>query len=368
MWFPYARSVERLRQAPGPDVKGDIRLALKMALAAWLSWMAARWLGAERPLFAALLPLIVMTNDPYAVISVSFDRVLGVVAGVALGVAVVALHASEVSAVGLGLLLGALLGLGLRVRSSAPNAEAAISFLFVIALARENSSVGLDRIWETVVGAGITIVVAALVWPPDPVRIVRLQLSRQRKALQAALGSIAEELEQANGDGSPLLEQVRAQSLEVMKDVMSIDSARRALRVSPLRRKHADSFERVQQRLRLAARLHRHTRSTARALRDTPLELLGGESALALARAARCMQAALGCVLRARDATTLLRDAQQALTHADSSQPTLVVLRGQLERLLADLADEVHVSPNTRRDMNAAAFAATKTFSHDVSR
>ena len=69
-----------LRALRAGDLRSEVRLALKMTLGGTIAWWLAVELGAKRPIFAALVPLIAMTGDPFAAVSVSLSRIVGVFA------------------------------------------------------------------------------------------------------------------------------------------------------------------------------------------------------------------------------------------------------------------------------------------------
>src|SRR6185312_9967884 len=68
------------------DVRAELQLALKVTLAGTLSWWATSALGAHLPVFAVLVPLVALTGDPFSSLSVSVDRMVGVFAGVGIGI------------------------------------------------------------------------------------------------------------------------------------------------------------------------------------------------------------------------------------------------------------------------------------------
>src|ERR1700757_3113218 len=90
------------------DLVTEVRLALKMTLGGTIAWWLAVELGARRPIFAALVPLVAMTGDPFAAVSVSLSRILGVFAGVGIGIAFVHLPVNLTLRVALVLLVGTL--------------------------------------------------------------------------------------------------------------------------------------------------------------------------------------------------------------------------------------------------------------------
>ena len=70
----------------------DLRLVAKIGLATVLAWWISELLGADRPAFAAIVPLVALrADDPYGVLGVSVFRILGTVAGIAIGVASLAI-------------------------------------------------------------------------------------------------------------------------------------------------------------------------------------------------------------------------------------------------------------------------------------
>src|SRR3954449_11502217 len=97
------------------DLRAEIRLALKMALGGTAAWWLAGELGARRPIFAALVPLVAMTGDPFAAISVSIGRIVGVFAGVGIGIALVHVSVGLTVRVALVLLAGTIGSVVLKV-------------------------------------------------------------------------------------------------------------------------------------------------------------------------------------------------------------------------------------------------------------
>ncbi len=94
-----------------------------------------------------------MTGDPFAAVSVSIGRILGVFAGVGIGVGITHLDAAPTLKVAIALLLATVAGIVLKV-GQRPNLEVPIAALFLIGFAGANvSALGIQRIWETGVGA-----------------------------------------------------------------------------------------------------------------------------------------------------------------------------------------------------------------------
>jgi len=309
------------------DLRQELRLAAKMTLAGTLSWWTASALGAHRPIFATLVPLVVMTGDPFSAVSVSVDRMLGVFAGVGIGIALVHLTLPGTITVGIALAAGTAVGILLRVGQRV-NVQAAVSALFMIGVAG-SSHVGVTRVWETAIGAVISIVVATAVWPPDPLRELRHRLDRLRNELVDDLTAIALDLATGGDEHAVALEEIRTRSLEAVKDVFELEPARRAMRWNPRRRHDVAGVDVLEARINLAARLYRHTRSIARDVVDLPVR-----SPL-LASAARDLADAADRKLTGSDAGEQLERAAAALVAPHDGAAAIVAV--QLRQFLADL-------------------------------
>jgi uncharacterized membrane protein YgaE (UPF0421/DUF939 family) len=308
----------------GRDVRGELRVAAKTTLAGTLAWWATSALGAHLPVFAVLVPLVAMTGDPFSAVSVSVDRMVGIFAGVGIGIGVVHLHTHTTPLVALALGAGMVAGIVLRVGARV-NVQAAVSAIFMIGVAGSTGA-GIARVWETAVGAAITLAVAVLLWPPDPLRALRLRLDRVRQELATDLAASAEAL--ATGEELQL-ENVRAHSLDAIRDFFEVAPARRALRWNPLRRGDVALLPDVERRIGLAARLYRHARSISRDIADSRLR------DARLAAATRHLADAADRALGDGDASPAMARAEREL--AAEAHGEAAIVAAQLRQLLADL-------------------------------
>jgi uncharacterized membrane protein YgaE (UPF0421/DUF939 family) len=320
------------------DLLVELRVALKMTLAGSLSWWLATLAGEPRPIFAALVPLVAMSGDPFSAVNISTARVLGVFAGVAIGVGVLRLPIATLALVALALLLGTLAGMLLRV-GGRPNVQAAISALFLIGLGASGAAdAGVARVWETAIGAGVTVLVSVLVWPPNPVRELRARLDRLRTDLTDDLAAVADDLATASGAAQAYLESgLRGRSVEAVREVLELDRARTALRWNPLRRNDIGAFGRLERRLLLAARLYRHARSLARDVSDADDSLCGSDAGRALAALTHALAEAAQLALSGRDPAASLARADAQVAGISREQGDARVVRMQLRQMLADL-------------------------------
>lgn len=321
------RRLDPLRAFRERDLVVELRLALKMALGGTAAWWLAVELGARRPIFAALVPLVAMTGDPFAAVSVSFGRILGVFAGVGLGIGFVHLDTGSTLRIALALLVACVVALALRV-GERPNLEVPIAALFMIGFATANvSQLGVQRIWETAVGALVAILVSSFLWPPDPVRELTRQLERLRREVVRDLAAVADDL--ATGRRTMRLDDVREHSLDAVRDVFALEGARRALRWSPLRHRDAHAVDALAARIHLAARVYRHTRAVARDVFDTNVR------DASLAAATRDLADAVDRALGGAASDDPLARAAGALDAPLEGEAAIVA--AQLRQLLADL-------------------------------
>ena len=317
------------RLLAGRDLVAELRLAIKMTIGGTGAWWIASELGAKRPLFAALVPLVAMNGDPFAAVSVSIARILGVFAGVGIGLALTHVAVGSTWRVAIALIVATLVGIVLKV-GERPNLEVPIAALFLIGFASANvSQLGVQRIWETAIGAVVAVVVSAVLWPPDPIRELERRLHRLRQQLAADLAAIADDLATGSGVTAQLLDDLREHSLEAVRDVFELAPARRALRWNPLRRNDVRLVDELEERINLGARAARHVRSIGRDVTDTDVR------SRELAAATRHLADALDRALLGQERTEALGRAGQELDAAGNGDQAIVA--AQLRQFLADL-------------------------------
>ncbi len=234
---------------------------VRIVIAALVGWQLALWIlddgGAHPPLYAAIVPLVAMRDEPYSALNVSIDRLLGVVAGVCVGLAVVHLLGVTLPAVGLvigiGLLFGAVLRLG-----PALNVQGALSGLLVFTNP-DPEFYGVSRLWETGLGAGVTVVLSAVLFPANARRTFEAELTHAADDLADLLRRLAE-LVTASRTGLPEPEAVAAlldaaHELEVRTRALptTLDSAVTAVTRNPLRRRDREPLAALRPRAELGA-------------------------------------------------------------------------------------------------------------------
>ena len=315
----------------GRDLGAESRVATKMALASSLSWWLATLAGEQRPVFAALVGLIALSGDPFSALNVSIARILGVFVGVAIGIGALQLDVRLVFVVVIALLAGTLAGISLRV-GDRPNIQPAVSALFLVALGRSGAfHAGVARLWETAIGAGVTLLVAVLLWPPHPVRELQQRLDRLRRDLVGDVGLVAGDLAFGSHAVGARMEEIRTRSVDAVREVLALEQARRALRFNPLRRRDIDELAMLENRINLAARLYRHARAVARDVSDTAVE------SAELGAALRAVAEAADVALRGEDSRAAVAAADERLRAVEPDSGDVLVVRSQVGQMLADL-------------------------------
>lgn len=189
-----------------------------------------------------------MRDDPYSALNTSFDRLLGVVAGIAIGVLVAGWLGPSVYAVGLVLLVGLLGGILLRVGPSL-NVQVCLSALIVFA-SPQPGQLAVTRLWETVVGAVVTVALSPLLFPPDAHRALSRAYEELVSEVARHLSDLSVVVEHADRHPARLAElrgaaaetERRAQDLPV-----TLTTAIRSVRYNPLRRGQEPSLQAMAQ-------------------------------------------------------------------------------------------------------------------------
>jgi hypothetical protein len=156
-----SRELARLRR----DGRASLLWSMRITVAATASYlMASLFFPSTQPLLAPLTAMLVVQVTPISLLASGLDRVIAVVAGVALAIGFAAVVPLEWWSLGVLILISITVGQFLRLRSNL--VEVAISAMLVLGVGAIGAEAAAwQRIAETLVGAAVGII-ATLVFPP----------------------------------------------------------------------------------------------------------------------------------------------------------------------------------------------------------
>ena len=164
----------------------EVPQIVRIVIVAAVSWQACIWLGATvAPIYAVLVPLVSLKADPFSAFNLSWSRLVGVVGGLLIGIAVTRVVSLDLLAVTVVLGLSLLIGMVVRV-GNAPNLQIAVSALLIF-VSPDAGAYGLTRLWETGVGTVVTAGLTPFLFQADPLKAARDELRGLAATLTAAL-------------------------------------------------------------------------------------------------------------------------------------------------------------------------------------
>ena len=139
---------------------------VKMAVAVALAWIGSQLLlPNELPIFAAIAALLVVQPSVNQTLGRAIERTAGVIGGVIIA-STIGFFLGQSSWVVLGtIVVSILVAWALRL-SPVSASQIPISAMLVLALGSTTPGYALDRILETFIGAGIALIINALIVPP----------------------------------------------------------------------------------------------------------------------------------------------------------------------------------------------------------
>src|SRR3954469_7900745 len=281
------------RPFPMNRLRGRLWPILQTALAATTAWYAAVLLLPDgRPSFASIAAVICLGASYGQRGSKALQLVAGVVLGICVASALVALIGAGSLQIGLMVVLAmtaaVLLGGGELL-----TAEAAVSAILLVSLDPHSSDVSftLNRILEGLIGGGVALAVTSLVFPPDPA----LHVGRAAQAVFSGLGAALERLSAALAAGDAevageALAEARALDALVAEFDKGLRSGGATAFPSPRRRaalaeldRYGGSFAQVDFAVRDTRVLARHAVRLLRSRQPVPATLAEATSELGLA-------------------------------------------------------------------------------------
>jgi hypothetical protein len=238
--------LRRLTRLRGDGSPLGLRTA-KTTLAAVISWeLALRLPGSQPPVLAPLTALLVTQVTLVKTITGSFQRVASVTAGVllALGVAdLLGLHWWSV-----GLVIFVSLAIGQVLKLGSHRMEVPISALLVLTLGG-TPGVARTRMLETLIGAGVGVVVNAVLVPPVYIRpageAIYELADDMARVLEGAAADLAEGW--SGEDAYERLLEARELDREVGEAREAVGQAEDSLRLNPRRRLVGDPSDELRE-------------------------------------------------------------------------------------------------------------------------
>ena len=256
--------------APTLVSRAQLLLAAKAAVAAGIAWTVALVIDPNsRPYFAPLAVILVVQPTVYDSLSRAFQRVVGVVLGVAAALAVSHFLTPSGWSISIIIFAGLIFGWSLRLGPQGA-VQVPVSALLVFAVGSATPGYGGRRVVETLIGSAIAIL-AVLATPsaPTPERVLSNALAPLRHCgdVLVKIGSAISSPwtpEQAEG--------WRRQALGLVETTTKARQGHEALQVTARWNARAlrqgPVLERADEALRAGERIAIQTRSIARALAD----------------------------------------------------------------------------------------------------
>lgn len=326
----------------GATARREAAQAARITVCAAVAWQIALWLGASNPpVFAALVPLVALQGDPFAVIGLSLERLAGVIAGIAIGI--VALDLTSRSTVTLALTLAAAFAVGmlLRVHGRA-NPQVAISALLVLSVP-DPGTYGHERLWETGVGAAVAMLLGPFLWPPNPLRELERETALAGRDLLEDLRRTASLVGTPATEATANREHVHDHARAARLAASDAPKAGRAARFSPLRRSQGDAIAAVGTRADLTARVgfqvERLAQDVEAYARRDDLAEQWATAAGPVQQLAEDAATAAGVAFQDGDPSAAVAEGRQAMVEYREVDPSAlgVILRRPISALLDEL-------------------------------
>lgn len=141
-------------------------LIYKMGLASGIAWEVAKLVGSKHPYLAPLTVILSLQSTIDQSIRYSYHRIIGTVIGVSVTTAI-ASHLS-VNGLTLGLLIlgGTFIAKWLKLDETVLH-QVALTILLVLSFEHKTGNYAVDRIRDTLIGAGVAVIIHMFIYPPN---------------------------------------------------------------------------------------------------------------------------------------------------------------------------------------------------------
>ena len=313
--------------------------ALKIAVSAGVSWALAGWLlDSPSPIWAPITASLIALLTVRASIRDAVEKVVAVLIGIVVAIwlgGLIGLHAWSISLI---VALGFLVGKVLRLNGGAA-AQIPINGLFVLALGSAQSG---QRFLDTLIGAGVAVVVNFAIVPPNYVSAATRSVVDLGDGIVDVLSAIADgisrpwRIEQATG----WLREAREQGRASTAAESDVDRAAQSLELHPGRASWASALGRLQQANDTLQIVEVQVRTLSRTIRDIATKVPASDglqppmpmASATLSATARAIEAFAHTLLRAE------KDVREVVT-GGAAHRAVEVARSKIGEINADLAD-----------------------------
>jgi uncharacterized membrane protein YgaE (UPF0421/DUF939 family) len=319
--------------------RGVIVQTVKVAVSAGLSWALAQWwLDSPAPIWAPITASLIALLTVRASIRDAAEKVLAVILGILVAIwlgSLIGLHAWSISViVGVGFLAGKVLRLGPGAAAQIP-----INGLFVLAL----GSAGIEqRFLDTLIGAGVAVVVNFVVIPPNHVAAATRSVAELADGVVDSMSALAAGIERPWPSRAALEWLLDARALGRLSAAAEAEvrTAEQSLSLHPTRASWAAAMVRLRQANETLQVVELQNRTITRTVRDLSVKIDerdGRQAPMPMAAAmlmatADAIEAFAHTVLRAEKGATLD-------VVAGPARRAVGIARDRIEAINADLGD-----------------------------
>ncbi len=313
--------------------------ALKIAVSAGVSWAVAAWLlDAPSPIWAPITASLIALLTVRASIRDALEKVVAVLIGILVAIwlgGLIGLHAWSISLI---VALGFLVGKVLRLNGGAA-AQIPINGLFVLALGSAQSG---QRFLDTLIGAGVAVIVNFVIVPPNYVSAGTRAVSELSDGVVDVVSAMADGISRPwrIDQAAAWLREAREQGRFSTAAESDVDRAAQSLELHPGRASWANSLGRLQQANDTLQIVEVQVRTLARTMRDIATKVPSHDglqppmpvASATLSATARAIEAFAHTLLRAE------KDAHVVVA-GGTAHRAIEAARATIAEINADLAD-----------------------------
>lgn len=262
----------------------------KAAAAAILTWfVCAALFDTDLPIFGAIAALIVMQDSVDDSLTKGIERVVGVLVGVSVALGAATVFGAQSWLFIAAIIVAMAVGWLLRMTPASTN-QVAISALLMIALGGLQLDYGIERLFETAIGALTGVLVNAFVVAPVRTSPVRTAITGLTTSTADVVRKLADSLDAPRDRDwlEDMLAEARALTVRRTEVHALLRTARESLRFNPRSRRYRESLLEDDQLFQRLQHIVTQVVGMARALSDNyDAELVTDISVIGLAQELR---------------------------------------------------------------------------------